>query len=247
MINQQHIDNIEEISNNYKLGTPYPHIVLDNFLQETYASYIAEEVKKYNSWILSEDSEFENSKFFAPSNDENSIRNLNLKCPITFSVIEYFKSQFVLNYLTKLTGIETLLADPGFTGSGLHKTCNGGRLGLHVDFNQNWNTGLHRRINFLLYLNKDWKEEYNGHLELWNNSPWKCEQKISPIFNRLVVFSTTRKTYHGHPVRLSCPDSVARYSIASYYYTEEPNEEDDAEFRKLEFVNDDHVFLYKNL
>ena len=27
---------------------------------------------------------------------------------------------------------------------------------------------LYRRLNLLLYLNKDWQEEFRGHLELWN-------------------------------------------------------------------------------
>lgn len=236
MINQYHIDNVKINANEYSMGKPYPNLILDNFLHEECASQIAKEVQEYDSWILSEDSEFENSKFYAPDNNPTTIETLRVKCPTTFSMIQYFKSQFVLDYLSEITGIKNLIADAGFTGSGLHKTRNGGRLGLHIDFNQNWNTGLYRRINLLVYLNKDWKDEYNGHLELWNNSPWQCEKKIAPIFNRVAIFSTSKKTYHGHPTPLSCPEDVARYSIACYYYTAEASEDDEEDFRKLEFV-----------
>jgi Rps23 Pro-64 3,4-dihydroxylase Tpa1-like proline 4-hydroxylase len=51
----------------------------------------------------------------------------------------------------------------------------------------------------LVYLNKDWKEEYGGHFELWNRELTQAEAKILPIFNRCAIFSTTSHSYHGIP------------------------------------------------
>ena len=95
----------------------------------------------------------------------------------------------------------------------------GGRLGIHADFNRHPRFDLDRRLNLLVYLNKDWREEYGGHLELWNRGMTHCEVKILPVFNRVVLFSTTDFTYHGHPDPLACPEGMTRKSLALYYYT----------------------------
>ena len=78
---------------------------------------------------------------------------------------------------------------------------------------------LDRKINLLIYLNKDWKEEYGGHLELWNADMTHCEKRILPIFNRCVIFSTTDFSYHGHPEPLNCPDGESRKLLALSYYS----------------------------
>src|SRR5208282_3669906 len=93
------------------------------------------------------------------------------------------------------------------------------KLGVHADFNKHGEFGLDRRLNLLLYLNKDWREEYGGHLQLWNRDMSRCEAKVAPIFNRVVVFGTTDFTYHGHPDPLQCPDDMTRKSLALYYFS----------------------------
>ena len=85
---------------------------------------------------------------------------------------------------------------------------------------------LDRRLNLLLYLNKEWKEEYGGHFELWNRDVTTCEAKILPIFNRCVIFNTSDFSYHGHPNPLNCPENLTRKSLALYYYSNgRPQEE----------------------
>lgn len=78
----------------------------------------------------------------------------------------------------------------------------------------------------IVYLNKDWDESYGGHLELWSghhdgkkHQLTKKESGILPIFNRVVVFSTSEHSYHGHPTPLQCPSDRSRKSLALYYYT----------------------------
>ena len=44
-------------------------------------------------------------------------------------------------------------------------------------------------------------------------------QKIAPTFNRLVVFSTTDTSYHGHPDPLESPIGTKRHALALYYYS----------------------------
>jgi len=106
-------------------------------------------------------------------------------------------------------------------------------LKIHADFNKHPVIKLDRRINALVYLNKEWKEEYGGHFELWDKSMSRCEKKILPKFNTLAIFSTTSYSYHGHPNPLNCPDNRSRKSLALYYYSNgRPKEEVDESLKQ---------------
>jgi len=71
----------------------------------------------------------------------------------------------------------------------------------------------------LVYLNKDWQEEWGGQLELWDRDVSRCYEKIAPLFNRTVIFNTSDSSYHGHPHPLQCPQGESRKSLSFYYYT----------------------------
>ncbi|WP_162625617.1 2OG-Fe(II) oxygenase, partial [Mycolicibacterium llatzerense] len=102
----------------------------------------------------------------------------------------------------------------------------GGFLKVHADFNRHHRLNLDRRLNGLLYLNKDWEESWGGHIQLWDRDMQHCVQKSLPIFNRFLLFATTDFSYHGHPDPLTCPPHRARRSMALYYYTNgRPDEE----------------------
>ncbi len=88
----------------------------------------------------------------------------------------------------------------------------------------------------LLYLNKDWKEEYGGHLELWDRNMTSCQKKVAPLINRLMIFGTTDYTYHGHPDPLRCPQDMTRKSLALYYFSNG---------RPAEEISGDHTTLFK--
>jgi Rps23 Pro-64 3,4-dihydroxylase Tpa1-like proline 4-hydroxylase len=125
----------------------------------------------------------------------------------------------MLLWLEALTGIEGLIPDPYFGGGGLHQIEPGGFLKVHADFNVHPKLKLDRRLNMLIYLNKDWREEWGGHLELWDRDGKACRKKILPLFNRTVIFSTTDTSFHGHPHPLASPPGVTRKSVSLYYYT----------------------------
>ena len=75
-----------------------------------------------------------------------------------------------------MTGIKGLIADDDYIGGGLHMIPRGGRLVIHIDFTKHQNMPqLWRRCNVLLYLNKNWKNEWNGCLELWTDPERRVE------------------------------------------------------------------------
>lgn len=96
---------------------------------------------------------------------------------------------------------------------------------MHVDFNKHSFLNLHRRLNLLIYLNEDWKEEYGGALELQHKDMLTPTKKILPMFNTAVIFSTTSFSYHGNPAVINCPENKSRKSLAYYYYSTERSDE----------------------
>ncbi|WP_347159352.1 2OG-Fe(II) oxygenase [Pontibacter chitinilyticus] len=142
-----------------------------------------------------------------------------------------------LTWLEELTGITALTGDPALFGGGLHQSTQGAFLNVHVDYNVHPQTKYHRRLNVLVYLNKDWQDTYNGHLELWDMSQKRLLDRIAPTFNRCVIFETNEISYHGHPSLLQTPAGISRKSIATYYYTPTRPETELASDHNTRFVN----------
>jgi hypothetical protein len=195
----------------YASAQPYPHVAIDGLFDDWVLEKILSEFPspRAKNWIAHDipqeiklQSKFE--------------RDIPL---FTRHFLYALNSGAFLKFLEKLTGIENLIGDPHFEGGGLHQIVSGGKLAIHADFNKHTCFGLDRRLNMLVYLNKNWKDEYGGHFELWDSNMSQMVSKVAPVFNRVVVFTTSRYSYHGHPNPLSCPPDVTRKSLALYYYT----------------------------
>lgn len=142
-----------------------------------------------------------------------------------------------LGLISEITGINDLLGDDELFGGGLHQSINGAFLNVHVDFNMHETTKYHRRMNAIIFMNENWKDEYNGFLELWDMNKKVQIENIAPIFNRMVIFETNEVSYHGHPKPLNTPKGVTRKSLAVYYYTKERPENEIAPEHNTIYVN----------
>ena len=203
----------------YKANQPYPHIYFDNFLPVEVAEAALRDFPepKEVDWHSYKDvNQHKKLAFDAVEKLPQSIRD----------VLYFLNTRPMLKFLETLTGIQSVLPDPHYVGGGLHQIRPGGLLEVHADFSYHNGLRLDRRINVLIYLNKDWKEEYGGHFELWDREVKRAEKKILPLFNRCAIFSTTSVSFHGHPVPLACPPDRNRKSIATYYYSNGRPEED---------------------
>lgn len=217
----------KEKAEEYKNNQPFPHIYFDNFLPTEVAEAALRDFPepKQLTW-----SEFNNA------NEKKLAFDVVEKLPPAVRDVLYFlNSRPMMEFLEALTGIKGVIPDPYYVGGGLHQIKRGGKLGVHADFNYHTKFKLDRRINLLVYLNKDWKEEYGGHFELWNRDMTRAEQKVLPIFNRCAIFSTTSFSYHGHPTPLACPPDRTRKSIATYYYSNGRPEEEVTEVHSTLF------------
>lgn len=202
---------LETGADRYQKAHPYPHIVMDDFLpvdvlENVLAEFPPPGAIRWNRYANDREMKLEASS------------ELNMG-PHTRLLLRELNSSVFLNFLEALTGIEGLIPDPHYVGGGMHQIQRGGFLKVHTDFNRHTRLKLDRRLNLLIYLNKDWEESYGGHFEMWDREMKKCEARVLPIFNRCVVFSTTDFSYHGHPDPLTCPEGWTRKSIAMYYYT----------------------------
>ena len=195
-------------------ANPFPYCVLDNFFDNEVLNELLIEFPEATDPIW-EASTQEGIQVKLRSNwqSEADIR------PVTKSVVHFFNSGAVMKQLSRLTGIEKLISDPYYTGGGLNCTKRDGLLDVHVDGNWHHAMGVHRRLNVILYLNKDWNSNWGGALELWDDSLSECVKSIDPVGNRLVIFETHDRTFHGHPSPLSCPPDESRKSLILYYYT----------------------------
>ncbi|HWW64872.1 MAG TPA: 2OG-Fe(II) oxygenase [Sphingomonadaceae bacterium] len=200
----------ERLRETYRSAAPFPHIVIEDFLDRDLLRAIAGAYPSLeNRAFFDRDQERFKYQIHPQESGSGLVRNL----------LAELNSQAFLGFLRALTGIEGLVADPYFLGGGLHETKRGGHLGVHADFNIHPGMKLERRLNLLIYLNEDWLPEYGGDLELWDRKMARCEIKVAPLIGRALIFNTALDSYHGHPDPLTCPADRSRRSIATYYYT----------------------------
>ncbi|MCB0629444.1 MAG: 2OG-Fe(II) oxygenase [Saprospiraceae bacterium] len=198
----------------YQSAQPYPHAQFDDFLENGAAEKAMHAFPKVGGegWI----------HYLHVNEKKHGLNKMDRIPGYLQEVIRALNSEEFVRHLSVLTGIPGLLPDPSLEGGGLHQSQRGGFLNIHADFTvhphkRNWR----RRVNVLVYLNEDWLQEYGGDLELWSRDMKACEQKISPVFNRCVIFNTDEDSYHGLPEPINCPENMTRKSIALYYFTEE--------------------------
>lgn len=216
----------------YLEATPFPYIKFENFFCESFLNQVLNEFPDLSK---------ENSTQFNNSNERKFAGKGEASFGVqTRSLMHFLNSEPFLEFIQSITGIEEkLLGDPYFIGGGLHEIKRHGLLKIHADFNKHKLTGLDRRVNVLIYLNKNWDQEYGGNFELWDADMTECGARILPIFNTLVIFTTTDFSYHGHPNPLNCPDEISRKSLALYYYSNgRPRSE-------LNSITGDHSTLFR--
>ncbi len=197
------------LAQRYRDASPFPHVVIDDFLDLDVLRAVAGQFPKPAAALP-----------FARSQERLKYQFHPQVCTglATRNLFAELNSQAFLAFLSEMTGIGGLVADPYYAGAGLHETRAGGHLGIHADFNRHETMNLERRLNLLVYLNEDWEEAFGGALELWDRGMTACQVKVLPAMARAVVFATDLDSFHGHPDPLACPPDRTRRSIATYYY-----------------------------
>ena len=194
---------------------PFPQFCIDNFLEESFADRVLTAFPKYAEAAKV-------GRSFTTVNEKGKIQVTDSSTfaePIAELNRELASPEF-LDLLSYVFEIPKLLDDDQLVGGGIHQTGPRGHLDVHIDFNYISDRDLHRRLNILIYFNKDWDPEWGGNVELWDKDVKVGHFSGSPIFNRCVVFETSDISFHG-VTAVKCPEGRARKSFAAYYYPKE--------------------------
>jgi hypothetical protein len=202
--------------NRYADAQPFPHIVLDDALTPEAFDAVDDEFPSVEDKFWKGYLHINETKY---SNTQPDTWGTTLN-----AVAKELCSERFVDFLGTLTGIDDLMPDWTMDGGGLHQTLRGGHLNVHADFTTHHShDDWARRVNILLYLNREWPDEWGGKLELWDKDMTACQDTVAPAGNRMLIFTTSFDSFHGHPDALTCPADVARRSMALYYFTQEEN------------------------
>lgn len=191
---------------------PFKHIIIDNFLNDdTYENlYKKFPIKSDKHWW----------KYDNPLEVKYAFDNIKI---LDFDIQNIFYAlshNIIINKLRKLFNISNLEYDPYCHGGGLHIYPKNGRLLPHLDYEIHPKTNKQRRLNIILYLNNNWKKEWNGATELFGD----INKKIYPKKNSAIIFTTNENSLHGVPDIIKCPNNIDRKSLAFYYVSNIINE-----------------------
>jgi hypothetical protein len=202
---------VKSLRSNYRSAKPYPYLILDDLFSEDLLDSVVQEMPLPGeaNWVR---------------HDDDHIQQFNSRAAVDLGqassrLVAFLHSARFLFFLSQVTGIWELLPDPYLQGGGYHVIPRGGKFDVHVDRNMAYSIGLVRRLSLLIYLNKDWKHDYGGQLELWSKDGKRREVSIEPTFNRTAIFEITDENYHGVPAVVRCPAGRSRNCFVVYYHT----------------------------
>jgi dTDP-glucose 4,6-dehydratase len=244
---------IKELNENFLTADPFEHIIIPNFLNDEFAEQIYENFPtdiNTDNWY-----EYNNPIEYKFANDKISTMPRSIK-----KLFNLLSTKQIIDKIHLLSGINNLEFDPYLHGAGLHIHRNGGKLDMHLDYEKHPFLDKERRLNIILYMSKDWKEEWNGETQLWDKDLSNCIAKSPVIFNSALIFKTNETSWHGLPEEIKCPEDILRKSVAYYYISSLESKPDEnivgndgtgyrtkATFKKRPFENDDELKdkLYK--
>ena len=216
------------LKSDWENAEPFPHLVIDNFIDSELALKAASEFPNFNDdfWY-----DYDN-----PLEIKKACSDWNKFPSSIYKIFFNLLSNDVANKLSFLTN-KKLYPDFGLHGGGLHCHKSGGKLNSHLDYSIHPKLTLQRKVNIIIYITENWKSEWNGSLGLWShdentNQPKNLVKKVDCVFNRAVIFDTTMNSWHGLPDPVKCPESTSRNSLATYYLCE-PNENADTRLKVL--------------
>jgi len=200
-------ENKEELRLKYLTARPFPHLCINDICEQSrlleLRNSVPELINKSRDYMFA-GNKFEKSHYFELGE-------------LFRELYEDLRSEKMNSFLSFLSGKETFV-DPDNHGGGLHQGKKNSFLDMHLDYNYHpLNDNWWREMNLLLYLNKDWKPEYGGHLKIRDlRTDETAELEVD--FNTLIIQQCGDYTLHGYDPT-NFPEGNYRTSIATYAFT----------------------------
>jgi hypothetical protein len=218
MIRSDVLDASSSIRQRFQDATPFRHVLVENFLESAAAESLLVDFPVFDRRKAINEHGIVGRKAV--------VEHVTAVSPFYRQFYGYINSRPFLEAMSALTGIPDLIADETLFGGGTHENLDGQGLDVHIDFNIDERRMLHRRVNLLVYLNKEWEESWGGSIELHSN-PWdpatNTVRSFLPLFNHAVIFQTSEYSWHGFK-RITLPEDrkhVSRKSFSIYLYTKD--------------------------
>lgn len=226
---------IAALNARFNHAQPFRHIMIDNFLtkefSETLLAQFPQQDETYWKYCIEDDGKVgTNYSNGNPADFPPAYREFD----------QLVRSKTFVAYVETITGIEGLEYDPDYFGGGIRESRSNTFLPPHIDFNYHPKTLSHRRLNLLLYLNRQWKREWGGNLQL-HRDPYvhsKGDSLVTsyePLLNRCIIFETSEISWHAFD-RLRLPEGVTRRAFTIYYYTRTRPDQEKIRFHNTEYV-----------
>ena len=202
---------INSLSEVFWVTKPFPHVVIDNFLDEDDFKILSESTLKFSA---KPDFEFQNSieRGKAIYSNENSPEFVQ-KFVNTISSNKFIDKLVSLTDAKEITPL-TNLSNKHDAFRYFHEMKNGGILGTHVDHSM---IGDHVHfLNSLFYISPEWSNEWGGNTEFYKYYGLikGAEVKYKP--NRLIIFLHSSKSFHK--VSRIKNNKINRFSVYMDYY-----------------------------
>ena len=208
------VNNIQNLKREYLINSPFPYIIIDNFLNSNFVNNIKNEFPdNLNDFFC-----YFNPIHYKFGNDNINCFPENLK-----KSFYLLSSEFIIKKFSDMTDIK-LEYDPYLHGAGIHAMPRNGKLSMHLDYEKHPYLEKQRRLNVILYLNDEWNDSWGGATELWDSEMNSCVKKSPIKFNTAIVFRTDEISWHGIPEKIKCPPNILRKTLAYYYISDVESE-----------------------
>ncbi|HET6801822.1 MAG: 2OG-Fe(II) oxygenase [Betaproteobacteria bacterium] len=223
MISAQTLAAADALRESFQAAKPFRHVVVDGFLEPDACEALVRDFPAFSDRYAKDEHGGVGRKAV--------VERVAGVSAFYAAFYRYINSAPFLHAMSALTGIADLIADPTLFGGGTHENLSGQGLDVHIDFNIDERRMLHRRVNLLVYLNREWDEAWGGAIELHSdpfNPAIDESRSFLPLFNRAVLFETNEYSWHGFRRIVLPPDKahLSRKSFSIYLYTKDrPAEE----------------------
>ncbi|WP_216839349.1 2OG-Fe(II) oxygenase [Caulobacter sp. S45] len=136
-------------------------------------------------------------------------------------IVYAFQDPRVLYEVAAITGLQALQPDADLYAGGLSAMPKGAYLKPHLDNSHDGARARYRVLNLLYYVTPDWREDFGGNLQLWDQGPKGAPRTIPALFNRLVLMATNRTSWHS--VQEVKRDQT-RCCVSNYYFSSQSPE-----------------------
>jgi hypothetical protein len=219
LINPEVLKDREKYASHFRSADPFPHLVIDRFFEQTFCEQLIAEFPPFERGNNLNESGLPGGK--------STVEDIRSLGDAYVLADDLFQSAEFSSLVSDLTGIRDLMYDRMYVGGGTHENRPGQELDPHVDFNYHPLEGWHRRLNLIVYLNREWEEEWGGSIE-FHEDPWRPPEqnrirRVVPLANRAILFETSERSWHGFEVIHQPPNHppISRKSLAIYMYTKD--------------------------